>query len=72
MISKKTLKGYEFKTMYDYFDYIEESRINGLKPQVKDLIKDLSNNQFKSFLNYLKEYENDEQIYIYTLIRCSV
>ena len=47
MIGKKTLKKYEFKTIENYFDYIEESIINGNFLQVKDLFNKLSKLQKK-------------------------
>ena len=43
MIGKKTLKAYEFRQIEDYFDYIEESIINGNFQQVEDLFNKLSN-----------------------------
>ena len=45
MISKKTLKEYEYKSIEDYFNYIIDSKINGNYSQVKSLIKDLSKDQ---------------------------
>jgi len=55
MIGKKTLKAYEFRQIENYFDYIEESMINGNFSQVKDLFNKLSKSQkklcFKYFFN---------------------
>lgn len=53
MISKKTLKEYEFKSIFDYFDYIVESKINGNYAQVKELIKSLSSKQWIGFCEYV-------------------
>jgi len=58
MISKKTLKDYEFKTIEDYFNYIVDSQLNGNHSQVKDLFKKLDSGQKKTFFNYLKGFEN--------------
>ena len=52
MISKKTLKEYEFKTIESYFDYIQESIINGNFSQVKDLFNKLSKSQQKLCFKY--------------------
>jgi hypothetical protein len=54
MVSKKTLKDYEFKTIEIYFDYIVESYINGQLMQVCNLCKDLSKKQKLHCLNYLQ------------------
>jgi len=58
MISKKTLKDYEFKTIEEYFDYIIDSQINGNHNQVKELFKKLDNSQKKTFFNYLKGFDS--------------
>lgn len=52
MISKKTLKYYECRTIENYFDYIQESIINGNFSQVKDLFDRLSKSQKKLCLRY--------------------
>jgi hypothetical protein len=54
MISKKTLKDYEFNYIEDYFSYIVDSQINGNNQQVKDLFKKLSNEQKNLFMDYLQ------------------
>jgi len=59
MISKKTLKNYEFKTIEDYFNYIVDSQLNGNHSQVKKLFKRLSNEQKKTFFNYLNQFDKD-------------
>lgn len=58
MISKKTLKDYEFLTIEDYYNYIVESLINGNIKQTKDLIKYLSKNQKIEFIDLLDSYKN--------------
>ena len=52
MIGKKTLKAYEFRQIEDYFDYIEESIINGNFQQVEDLFNKLSKSQKKLCFRY--------------------
>jgi len=52
MIGKKTLKAYEFRQIENYFDYIQDSVINGNFSQVKSLFKELSNDQKKLCLRY--------------------
>lgn len=64
MITKKDIEGYDFKTMEDYFDYINLSKINGNYSQVSNLIKELSQKQRILFNNFLLEnrYECKELI----------
>ena len=61
MIGKSTLKGYEFNSITDYYDYIVESKINGNFEQVRNLTKRLSGEQKAEFLHYVinnfKEYD---------------
>ena len=52
MIGKKTLKNYEFRAIENYFDYIEDSIINGNFSQVKDLFNKLSKSQKRLSLKY--------------------
>jgi len=54
MISKKTLKNYEFSTIEDYFNYIVVSQENGNFSQVKELYNDMNKEQKNEFYNYLK------------------
>lgn len=56
MISKKDLKDYKFRTIEDYFEYIDDSRINGQFSQVKSLFKALSEKQKEDCLSYLELY----------------
>jgi len=57
MISKATLKKYEFYSIENYFDYIMESQINGQSEQVKELFKKLDNNQKRLFMAYIQKYD---------------
>lgn len=70
MIGKKTLKAYEFKTIYNYYDYIVESRINGNYAQLKELIKSLSSSQWIDFVGYMIENGNKDHILTYIKARC--
>ena len=53
MISKKTLKDYEFKNINEYYDYIIDSYINGNFSQFKELILKGSKEQKQDFYNWL-------------------
>jgi hypothetical protein len=70
MVSKKTILGYEFSDIYEYFDYIVTSRINGQIKQAKDLYKKLSKKQKTDFWNwfdasyYYDSMDNDEPNYV--------
>lgn len=60
MISKNYIKKMEFKNLEDIFNYIILSKINGNYKQTKELVKKLSNTQFKEFIEYVNElYENE-------------
>lgn len=63
MVSQKTIKAYDFKTIEEYFDYIIESKINGQHAQVKSLITALSKEQKKEFIIHLEfSYSNSKDI----------
>lgn len=53
MISKTDLEGLELKSMDEYFNYIVESEQNGQFKQVKELVNNLSEKQYKDFLMYI-------------------
>lgn len=55
MVSDKTLKAYDFKTIEDYFQYIVLSKINGQHAQVVSLIKAMSLHQKKHCLIWFDE-----------------
>lgn len=65
MITKEILNDYEFNSIEDYFDYIIESKINGVHSQSKQLFNDLSDNegmqklgQKNHFFNYVNTLYN--------------
>jgi hypothetical protein len=57
MVSKKTIKGLDFNTIEEYFDYILDSIING-NGQAPDLFKALSPNQKLDFYKHLENQES--------------
>ena len=54
MIGKKYIKGLDFNSIEDIFEYILESKINGNYKQTKELINKLSKKQFNSFCDYFQ------------------
>jgi hypothetical protein len=62
MIGKETLKEYEFKQIENYFNYIQESIINGNFSQVKDLFNKLSKSQQKLCLRYFNANKEEETL----------
>ena len=55
MTSEITFQYYGFNSMIEFYDYIVESRFNGQFEQVKTLVRNLSNDQYKNFITYLNE-----------------
>lgn len=53
MVTQNKIKGLEFETLEDYFDYIIESKTNGQRTQARELFNELSNTQKKEFFNYV-------------------
>ena len=53
MIYQKDLKDYNFQSIWDYQNYILESKINGQYSQVERLIKDMSLSQRFEFIENL-------------------
>lgn len=49
MVSIKTIKGLDFETIEDYFQYIIDSRTNGQRKQAKELFNKLSARQKLEF-----------------------
>jgi hypothetical protein len=70
MVSKKTILGYEFSDIYEYFDYIVTSRVNGQIKQAKDLYNKLSKVQQSDFWTWFDEayyydaMDNEETNYV--------
>jgi hypothetical protein len=55
MVSKKTIKAYDFETIEDYFEYIVASKLNGQHAQVRSLIVAMSKEQKKDCILWLRE-----------------
>ena len=55
-------KEYDFETKEEFFDYIDESRINGNFSQLKRLVGELSEDQKREFFRYAGEMGYDETI----------
>jgi hypothetical protein len=53
MIGKKTLLGYQFKLLVEYFDYIVNTAINGQHGQLSELLIKLSKEQKLEFYDWL-------------------
>lgn len=54
MISKKDIKGLDFNTINEYYDYIADSIVNGQRQQARNLIKKASLQQRRDALNYFE------------------
>ena len=68
MISKTDLKEYEFDSIYEYFDYVLASEVNGQIAQVLELILDMSKAQRKECFAYLKTYLTEDSQIVQNLI----
>jgi len=55
MISKQYIKDLEFKDIYEFFNYVVESKINGNYRQTKEFISKMSWDQRRAFKTYLDE-----------------
>jgi hypothetical protein len=60
MVTKQTLKTYDYANVEDYFDYIVESHVNGQFAQVRELFGTLSKNQKAELLAYLQDGTKDQ------------
>ena len=65
MVSKHTLKTYNFFHIETYFDYIVESYVNGQLMQVCELCSDLSKKQKLHCLNYLQSNYGSTEAVLY-------
>lgn len=54
MISKNTLLLFGFKNLYEYFNYITDSYINGQKFQAQDLYQEMSRSERLDFADWLE------------------
>ena len=53
MVTQNKIKGLDFETLEDYFDYIIESKANGQRTQARKLFNELSDKQKKEFFSYV-------------------
>ncbi len=60
MVTAKTLRDYEFKTIEEYYEYILLSVINGQPKQAIDLAKRLSKEQKKQAIEHLEMYTDNQ------------
>jgi len=56
MVSNKTIKGLDFKSIEEYFEYIIDSKINGQRAQSQELYKALSVRQKDAFNRWYLEF----------------
>ena len=59
MISNKDIKGLDFNTIEEYYNYIADSIVNGQRQQARELIKKASLQQRRDALNYF-EFDIEE------------
>ena len=64
MISKKYIKNLDFNTIEDLYFYIVDSETNGNYSQVKELVKKLSNKQFKDFIFFLRMHSIKQDFFL--------
>ncbi len=57
MVSANKIKGLDFETIEEYFQYIIDSITNGQKSQAKNLFIDLSAKQKLDFYHYVEMME---------------
>lgn len=53
MVTQNKIKGLDFETLEDYFDYIIESKANGQRTQARELFNELSKEQKREFFEYV-------------------
>lgn len=66
------VRGLDFETVEEYFNYIIDSKINGQLDQVKSLFRDMPKEYRKDFLSYLAdevERENNGNTVYYQLLK---
>ena len=62
MVTKKDIKGLQFNDIYDYFDYIIDSKVNGLHSQFVELLEKMSRPQKIAFYEYIDNNHFDTEI----------
>lgn len=56
MVSKATIKAYDFESIDEYFGYIVDSKVNGQRTQAQRLYKLMSRAQKKQFRDWFLTY----------------
>jgi len=56
MVTKDKIRGLDFKTIEEYFEYILDSRTNGQHKQALELYNDLSPAQKTEFRNWFSAF----------------
>jgi len=56
MVTSKEIKGLDFESIDQYYEYILESVANGQRSQARKLVEKLSSEQKKDALQYLAEF----------------
>ena len=67
MISKKLLKSYECDDIYDYFNIVMESKINGNRQQAIDQFKKIDKKLRFDFLVHVQNVSEDYNLYDFFL-----
>ena len=61
MITKKLIRCFEFENIYQFYDYVVESKVNGNNSQCKDLVKQMNKYQFIEFMDYLAQEDTSNK-----------
>ena len=61
MVSSVQIKALDFTTIQQYFEYVIESRINGNFQQAEKLIKKMSKDQKKEFMQYVDDNHSKQE-----------
>lgn len=72
MVSRQTIKDYDFNSIEEYFEYILKSLINGQRQQAIALAKKLSTTQKVDAVEYLESYVNKYAIECKNMILNSI
>lgn len=62
MVSQNKIKGLDFETIEDYYNYVIESKINGQHKQCNDLIIEMSKQQKIDFIRHANQFTETEDI----------
>ena len=62
MVSNKEIKGLDFDSIEQYYEYLLESVTNGQRTQARKLVEKLSTEQKKDALSYLSEFGQNDNV----------